>query len=181
MKDVGTKAIAAVALGILLAGCTTPSGRPDYAANGALIGGTSGAAIGALAARHAPGAGALVGGVAGLIAGGLIGHSMDEQARYELPPPPPYYAPPPPPPAAYSRSPAVQTLPPTPPPTVSDIEGMAKSGTNDDAIIAQINSTHAVYRLDADALIELKNAGVSEKVIACMENTGAPAATPASP
>ena len=81
-----------------LTGCTTPSGRPDYTANGALIGAGSGAAIGAIADRRAPGAGALIGGAAGLIAGGLVGHTMDQQAEASAPPAP--YPPPPPPEAA---------------------------------------------------------------------------------
>jgi hypothetical protein len=37
------------------------SGQPDRTTNGALIGGASGAAIGALADRRAPGVGALIG------------------------------------------------------------------------------------------------------------------------
>src|SRR6266478_2384355 len=88
--------LTAIGLVGVIAGCTTPSGRPDYTANGALIGGASGAAIGALADRRAPGAGALIGGAAGLVAGGLVGHTMDRQS--ETAPPPTYsYAPPPPP------------------------------------------------------------------------------------
>jgi hypothetical protein len=81
VKGVVVRALSAIGLASLLAGCTTPSGRPDNTANGALIGGASGAAIGALADHHNPGAGALIGGTAGLIAGGLIGHSMDQQAE----------------------------------------------------------------------------------------------------
>jgi hypothetical protein len=148
--------VTAVGLAGLLAGCTTPSGRPDYTANGALIGGASGAAIGALADRRAPGAGALIGGAAGLIAGGLIGHSMDRQAeaRERSLPPPAYYPP-----------------PPGPPPSINDIKAMTRSGLSDDVIIGQIINTRAVYNLNADALIDLHNAGVSQKVIAYMVNT----------
>jgi hypothetical protein len=163
MKITFSSSLITIGLASLLAGCTTPSGRPDYTANGALIGGASGAAIGALADHHQPGVGALIGGAAGLITGGLIGHSMDQQAEaraYAVPPPPAYYPPPPPPPA-----------PPVPPPTVADIKAMARSGVSDDAIISQIISSHAVYQLDANALIDLNNAGVSQKVIAYMVNT----------
>jgi hypothetical protein len=156
MKPIIVKAVAAVALAGLLAGCTNPSGRPDYTANGALIGGASGAAIGALADRRAPGAGALIGGAAGLIAGGLIGHSMDQEAeaRARYAPPPAYYPP-----------------PPGPPPSVGDIKAMTRSGLSDDVIIGQIINTRAVYNLDANALIDLHNAGVSQKVIVYMVNT----------
>jgi hypothetical protein len=156
MKPIIVKAVAAVALAGLLAGCTNPSGRPDYTANGALIGGASGAAIGALADRRAPGAGALIGGVAGLIAGGLIGHSMDQEAeaRARSAPPPAYYPP-----------------PPGPPPSIGDIKAMTRSGLSDDVIIGQIINARAVYNLDANALIDLNNAGVSQKVIVYMVNT----------
>ena len=159
MKTVIVQSVSALALAGLLAGCTTPSGRPDYTANGALIGAGSGAAIGALADHHAPGVGALIGGAAGLLAGGLIGHSMDQdaEARERAAA---AYAPPPgaPPPAV-------------PPPSVDDIKAMAKAGVGDDSIIAQISNSRAVYHLDANALIDLHNAGVSEKVITFMENT----------
>ena len=77
---------------VLLGGCTTPSGAPDYTGTGALVGAASGAGLGALIDHRHPGAGALIGGAAGAITGGLLGHSMDEQARtpvYVVAPPPP--------------------------------------------------------------------------------------------
>ncbi len=154
-------------LASLLVGCYSPGGRPDYTANGALIGGASGAAIGALADRRSPGAGALIGGAAGLITGGLIGHSMDRQAEarnYSPPPPPPYTA-----------------VAPELPPSLADIEAMSRSGVADDLIIAQINRTGAVYRLDANAIIGLSQAGVSQKVIAYMINTASTVVTEAPP
>ena len=156
MKAIIVKGVTAIGLAGLLAGCTTPSGRPDYTANGALIGGASGAAIGALADRRAPGAGALIGGAAGLIAGGLIGHSMDQQAEYR---------------ARYAPPPAYYPPPPGPPPSIGDIKSMTKAGLSDDVIIGQIINTRAVYNLDTNALIDLHNAGVSQKVIAYMVNT----------
>ena len=166
MKTSMVQMVTVVGLASLLAGCTTPSGRPDYTANGALIGGASGAAIGAMADRRAPGAGALIGGAAGLIAGGLIGHSMDEQARWQNPPPPTYaYSPP----------------PPGPPPSIANIKAMSRAGVSDEVIIGQINNTHAVYNLDANALIDLHNAGVSQKVIAYMISSANPVVAQAPP
>ncbi|MCL5096692.1 MAG: YXWGXW repeat-containing protein [Candidatus Omnitrophica bacterium] len=156
MKTVVIKSVAAAALAGLLAGCVSPSGYTDYTGSGALVGGVSGATIGALAARENPGAGALIGGLAGLVAGGLIGHSMNQQAEAEREViPPPVYTP----------------APQRPPPTIADIEAMSKAGVSDDVIISDINSTHAVYNLDANTIIALKNAGVSEKVINYMINT----------
>ena len=58
---------------------------------------------------------------------------------------------------------------------------MAKSGVSDDVIIGNIDSTHAVYNLDANALIDLNNAGVSQKVIAYMVNTANPVVAQAPP
>lgn len=81
-------------LAVLAAGCTTRYGTPDYTGTGALVGGATGAGLGAVIDRRNPAAGALIGGVAGLITGGLIGHSMDEQARQPV-----YVAAPPPPPS----------------------------------------------------------------------------------
>jgi hypothetical protein len=147
-------------------GCVAPDGRPDYTGSGALIGGASGATIGAIADRRNPGAGALIGGVAGLITGGLIGHGMDQQARAREVPPPPTYLPPP----QYQ-----------PPPSLSDIESMSRTGMSDDVIINQINSTHAVYHLDTDAILSLKNAGVSQNVIAYMINTSTTVVNQAPP
>ena len=156
------KPLTVVALAGLLAGCTSPDGRPDYTASGALIGGASGAAIGAVADRRNPGAGALIGGAAGVIAGGLVGHSMDQQAAAQpLPAPPP-----------------VVVAPPQGQPLgIADIKAMAKAGVGDDIILGQINNTHSVYNLDANAIIDLKTAGVSEKVITYMMNTGTAAST----
>src|SRR5271169_2275690 len=94
MKAIFIKSLAAVALAGLLSGCVSPNGDPDYTGSGALMGGATGAIIGAAADRNS-GAGALIGGAAGLIAGGLIGHSMDQQAQAEKQPyaQQPYYAP----------------------------------------------------------------------------------------
>ena len=49
---------------------------------------------------------------------------------------------------------------------------MARAGVSADNIISQIYQTRSVYRLDADAIIDLRQAGVPEKVIAAMINSG---------
>ena len=153
-----TKLLTAIALAGLLAGCVSPNGDPDYTGSGALIGGASGVAIGAVADRRNPGAGALIGGAAGLIAGGLVGHGMDQQAEAQRTAQPP---------------PATVVVPQGQPLGIADIKAMAKAGVGDDIIINQISNSHSVYNLDANAIIDLKNAGVSEKVITYMMNTSA--------
>lgn len=177
MKIVVVRGITLVVLTGVLAGCVDSYGRRDNTGSGALIGGASGAAIGAIADRRNPGAGALIGGVAGLVTGGLIGHSMDraEERRY----PPPTYIPPPP-----NYVPAQQTVPAPPPAqpvSVADIEALSRSGVTDDVIISQINNTRAVFHLDADTIIHLKNSGVSQNVIGYMVGTANAVATQAPP
>ncbi len=62
MNVITTRTLTAGGLALVLTGCTYPDGRPDNTGSGALIGGASGAAIGALADRGSPGTGALIGG-----------------------------------------------------------------------------------------------------------------------
>ncbi|HYC24476.1 MAG TPA: hypothetical protein VEC58_00445 [Roseiarcus sp.] len=83
-----TAAVAAIALG----GCDTPQGQ--NAAGGALLGGATGALIGAAATGgHANGA--LVGGAVGAATGAMIGAASTPPGPYYGPGP---YAPPPGPP-----------------------------------------------------------------------------------
>ena len=161
MKSKIYNGLALTGLATVLAGCVDPYGRPNYTGSGALVGAGSGALLGAAIDRRNPGAGALIGGAAGLLTGSLIGRGMDEDARRRYPPPPPpTYVPP---------GTVVQTAPPAGnPPSLADVKAMAHAGVNEDTIISQINSTHAVYTLDATAIIDLKNSGVSEKLINAM-------------
>jgi len=169
MKTTLAKILTLTGLVSLLAGCVTPDGRPDNTGSGALMGGATGATIGALADRRNPGAGALIGGVAGLIAGGLVGHSVDQQneARRQY-----YY---------YSAPPTYAAAPPPQPLSIAAIKSMSKAGISDDNIINQINNTHTVYHLDANAIIDLNNSGVSQRVISNMINTSSTVAGQAPP
>jgi len=54
--------------------------------------------------------------------------------------------------------------------SLADIKALAKAEVADDIVISEINNTSATFSLTAQAIIELKNAGVSEKVIAYMMN-----------
>jgi hypothetical protein len=67
---------------------------------------------------------------------------------------------------------------PAPPPQyrvqpmgLPDIKMLAKSGVSDEVILSQIRNSHSVYRLSAAEILDLKDAGVSEKVIDFMINT----------
>ncbi|HVM59959.1 MAG TPA: YXWGXW repeat-containing protein [Verrucomicrobiae bacterium] len=152
-------AVPILAAGIVLTGCYTEEGRPDYTANGALAGGAIGAGTGAIiggAAAHNAGAGALIGGAVGVVSGALIGHSIDEQQRARI----------------QQESPATwQRVEQGQPLGLADVKELARAGVSDEVIISQIRNSHSVYQLSTAEIIDLKNSGVSERVIDFMINT----------
>ena len=148
-----------VAASLTLGGCVSPyDGSPDRTGTGALTGGAIGAGSGALigsASGHA-GQGALIGAVVGLLAGGLVGHSMDQEEQTRLRQQSPQ---------TYERVEQGQPL------GLADIKALARASVGDDVIISQIRNTHTVYHLSAADIIELHNAGVSQRVLDYMINT----------
>jgi hypothetical protein len=54
--------------------------------------------------------------------------------------------------------------------SLADIRALAKAEVADDIVLRQIHNTRSTFRLTAKAIIDLKNAGVSEKVITYMMN-----------
>jgi uncharacterized membrane protein len=169
MKLMKTNAfnLSAVLATVGLTGCYSPNGTPDNTATGALTGGAFGAATGAIiggASRNA-GEGALIGAAAGAILGGLIGHSADQEQEARLRQ---QY------PETYNR--AVIGIPLS----LADVRAMSEAGIKDDTIIAQINSSHTIFHLNATDIIDLHADGVSQKVVDYMintPNTVTPAAT----
>lgn len=143
-----------VVVGILLAGCMSPQGRPDNTASGALVGGATGAIIGSMARHSVPGA--IVGGAVGAVVGGLIGHGMDQaqEAKLEVQAP-----------QTLARVEQGQPL------TVLDVQSLVKAGVGEDLVISQIRNSRTVYHLSTEDIIYLKNAGVSERIIDFMINT----------
>lgn len=73
-----TRFLTAAAL-IALAGCTYDTGAPNRPANGALIGGLTGAALGNAIGDDSKST--IIGGIAGAAIGGAIGQSMAQQER----------------------------------------------------------------------------------------------------
>src|SRR5579862_1162512 len=76
----------------------------------------------------------------------------------------------------------------TSPPSPADVKALAKGGVSDEVILSQIRNSHAVYHLNTADILDLKESGVSEKVIDFMINTSAapasappPAPVPATP
>ena len=62
------------------------------------------------------------------------------------------------------------TTPIKPAMTNESVMKMAKAGLGDDLIIETINTQSGKYLIDADALVTLKSAGVSDRVITAMVN-----------
>jgi len=153
MKNYGYMFAAAV-LGLATVGCMSPSGQPDYTASGALAGGATGAIAGSMARGHGPAP--LIGAAVGAVVGGLIGHGMDQAQEAQL------------------RAQAPQTLQrveQSQPLTVADIKALTKAGISDDLIISQIRNSRTVYHFSTAGIVDLKTAGVSERVIDFMLNT----------
>lgn len=141
--------IALGTISVLLASCESKAGT------GAIAGAGLGALSGGLIAHSATGA--IVGGAIGAAAGGLIGAALDEQDRKIM----------------QQKSPqTLEKIDNKQPLSISDVEAMSRNGLSDEVIISQIHSTGSVFHLTADQIIQLKNAGVSQKVIDAMIKTG---------
>lgn len=56
--------------------------------------------------------------------------------------------------------------------SIEDVEEMSKNGLSDAVIISQIEATKSKFVLSKEEIIELKNAGVSQKVINYMIEPG---------
>jgi len=152
--------ILACGTAILLAvtSCETPSGNPDRTATGALTGAAVGAGTGAIigSATGNAGAGAAIGAGVGGVTGGIIGNAMDQQQRETL---------------AKQNPQTLQRVQAGQPLGLADIKALARAGVSDDIIISQIRNSHTVYRLSTAEIIDLKDAGVSNRVIDFMINT----------
>lgn len=146
---------------VLATGCVHPNGEPNNTASGALIGAGGGAAFGAALGALGGGgrgaaAGALLGGAFGAITGTLVGNQMDQEQEEELRAQAP---------VTYVHVQQNQPL------TTADVEALVSAKVNDDTIIAQIQNSHTVYHLAAADIINLHNAGVSDRVVNYMINT----------
>ena len=62
---------------------------------------------------------------------------------------------------------------------MADVKSLVKAGLSDKVILNQIRNSHVVYHLTAVEIIDLKESGVSEKVIDFMIST-APAGSSAN-
>ena len=144
-------------LATMLSGCVNTDGTQNSTGTGALIGAGSGAFLGAIAGGpRNGGAGALIGAAAGALAGGLIGNSMDREQEARLKAQSPQ---------TYDR--AVQGSPLS----LADVKALAKAGISEDVIVNQIKSSRTIFRLSAADIIDLRDCGVSDKVVNYLINT----------
>ncbi len=144
-------------LAVCLTGCVNPDGTQNNTGSGALLGGAIGALSGAaIGGSHHGGQDALIGAAVGAVAGGLIGNSMDQEQQARLRAQSPQ---------TYARVEQGQPL------SLADVKSLAHAGISEDVIISQIKNSHTVFRLSAADIIDLRDAGVTDKVVNYMINT----------
>ena len=135
-------------LSVMLFSCETKT------ETGALAGAGVGALAGGLIGGGATGA--VIGGAVGAAGGALVGSALDAQDRSNLEQNSP---------ETLNRLDQRQQL------TLKDIEEMSKNRISDKTIIEEIKATSSVFYLSSDDIIQLKKAGVSQKVIDYMIQT----------
>jgi uncharacterized protein YcfJ len=163
MKMTATKKgiIALTLLTVTGGGCATKTGT------GAVVGGAGGAAVGGIIgsmSHSRAGEGALIGGAVGALGGALVGHEMeknDEKKRTE---------------SASSSSPRYyergdgKTYTSSNRITNVDIMDWSRQGVKDDIIIDRIQRSGQTFAVTASDERDLRNAGVSERVIQAMKD-----------
>jgi outer membrane lipoprotein SlyB len=152
-----TLILSVASLSVLLSGCVNPNGSTNNTGTGALIGGAFGALTGAaIGGRNHGGQDALIGAAAGALAGGLFGNAADREQEARLK-------------AQYPQT--YERVDQGSPLSVADVKALAKAGISEDVIISQVKSSRTVFHLTAADIIDLRDAGVSDKVVNYMINT----------
>jgi hypothetical protein len=137
---------------ICVNGCASMSNTEKGTLAGGSIGAGTGAVIGS--ATHNTGAGALIGGAVGALAGGLTGHAVDESERKQ------------------DAKLAAATAPPARGPLrIEEVAQLARDHIGDEIIINQIRTSGTIFTLTVEDINYLKQNGVSDAVIAEMQNT----------
>jgi hypothetical protein len=65
--------------------------------------------------------------------------------------------------------------------SISDVVALARAKVSDDAIVAQIQKTRSFYHLSPTDIVNLRNAGVSDKVVNFMISTASVPMPPPAP
>jgi outer membrane lipoprotein SlyB len=137
-----------VLISVILASCASNTGT-GVISGGVLCGSAGGIAGG--------GAGALIGSAAGVIAGGLVGAVLDEQDRRVM---------------ERSSPRTVDRMDRGEPLTINDVIKLSQSGVSDDAIMGYMKETTSSYSLSHAQIRRLQDAGVSQRVINDMIDSG---------
>ena len=149
--------LAMAASAVVLTGCVNPDGTQNNTGSGALIGGVFGALTGAaIGGRNHGGQDALIGAAAGALAGGLIGNSADREQEARLKAQAPQ---------TYERVDQGTPL------GITDVKALAKAGVSEDVIINQIHNSRTIFHLSAADIIDLRDSGVTDKVVNYMIDT----------
>lgn len=133
---------------LILGSCASNTGT------GVIAGGVIGAGAGGIAGG---GQGALIGSAAGIIAGGLIGAALDEQDRRVM---------------ERSSPRTVDRMDRGEPLTINDVIKLSQGGVSDDTMIGYMRDTASSYTLSQAQIRRLQDAGVSQRVINYMIDTG---------
>ena len=151
-RKLGFQVLVALAPLVCINGCASMSNTEKGTLAGGGIGAGTGAIIGS--ATHNTGAGALIGGAVGALAGGLTGHAIDESESKQ------------------DAKLASATAPPARGPlSVEDVKQLALHHVSDEVIINQIRTSGTIFTLTVADINVLKENGVSDAVIAEMQNT----------
>ncbi len=135
-------------MSLVVSSCSTNTGT------GVISGSSVGVGIGGAAGG---GRGALIGGAAGIVVGGLIGAALDEQDRRVM----------------ERTSPrTVDRMDRGEPLTINDVIKLSQGGVNDDAVVTYMRDTGSNYQLSQAQIRRLQDAGVSQRVINYMIETG---------
>lgn len=132
----------------ILTSCATNTGT------GMITGGVIGGGAGGLAGGTK---GGLIGSAAGVIAGGLIGAALDEQDRRVME-------------RASPRT--VDRMDRGEPLTINDVIKLSQGGVSDDTIMRYMRDTTSSYNLSQAQIRRLQDAGVSQRVINDMIDSG---------
>jgi len=133
---------------------TTAWGCATNAGTGAIAGGAIGAGSGALIAG---GGGALIGGAIGAGSAALLGADLDEQDRKVME-------------RASPRT--VDRMDRGDPLTINDVIKLSQGGVTDVTIIRYLRDTSSSYHLSQAQIRRLQDAGVSQRIINYMAETG---------
>ena len=137
-----------ILLTIILGSCASNAGT------GIIAGGVIGASAGGIGGG---GRGALIGSAAGVVVGGLVGYILDEQDRKVMEKSSP---------RTVDRMDRGETL------TINDVIKLSPGGVSDDAIINYMHDTTSSYSLSQAQQRRLQDAGVSQRIIHDMIDSG---------